>query len=534
MAKRAGLPDQLRQAAKRARNTARCAKDDVVDSPNFEKLFDALATSNGIRTTEFALILRVEFKARIMKALNENPELRHDGTDPFQNATDSVIKRAIGDRFDVVLSKVLEMVFRVMDRNQDGMIDKAEFQEFEGSMKRITAAQDPITGCTALADFYFKVVDKNGDGKISLDEVQDVIHRYVELVSTVVTGCVDIFESVISSPEIANQLSNTGIVALRPDDPNRDPNEILRRAELPELLQGALEAGWVEDVFASLAPMLGDRDLKAQLVKLLKLARESLAEFDASFGAQFYVRAMEWFQGGVDEATFVCRVVPMMRGSKDQRLEKLKSDDKDALKGKMSMMSGSLPTISEQQNEVATNVIQMLVEKEGLVPALVRGTLRAQEHDAELARAFFQFLDLDGSGRISTQEIRLLKAMLDGLLHLGERACHDIAESGLVAREGSVADVAKELAFAVFDILDKDGNGMLSIMEVIAFGQKFLLLVLQCFKYTFHSVECHFDEVFKALAADAWKQQGIDEVSKDQFTSCIIQAFMMFMMMMHH
>merc|ERR1719198_2324150 len=146
----------------------------------------------------------------------------------------------------------------------------------------------------------------------------------------------------------------------------------------------------------------------------------------------------------------------------------------------MGVAVGNMPP---QATAMVDTVLQQLVDSGEFVPALERGSKRAQEFNAEIARTLFRFLDLDSSGRITSQEVRLLKAVLDALLHLGERAVHDLQSGEVKPMEGSVEDNAKELAFAIFDILDKDGDGKLSLAEMIAFCQKFVLLVLACFKY---------------------------------------------------
>jgi len=419
----------------------------------------------------------------------------------------------------------------------------------------------------------------------------------VEMAATVVTGAVDVAESVIASPETAAAVRNeilaqasdegcvvgeysgtcnetdkdlkvgddwyhkkdttddlckaaydayTGedkaeyflvdsVAKIKADKNGKgycwDPNAVFDRECLTAQLQ---EEGFFDVITAFFADSSSEGP-KGQLVKMIKMVREALAKAESNIGAQFYMRAMEWSQGGVDEASFLCQVVPIMRDSQNQEMEKLKAHPVEKIKEQMAMMtqSGSMPVLPEAQSEMANQMIQTLVDSGEFIPALERGQQRGQEYNAEIARAFFQFLDLDDSGRITTQEIRLLKALLNALLHLGERACHDLAEGEVRPMEGSASDNAKELAFAVFDILDKDSDGKLSITELVAFGQKLALLCLHCFKYIIHTqLECVYDEVFKALAAIAWKQQGLEEVGKEQIMQGLMMAPMMFGMMM--
>merc|ERR1719313_1044172 len=50
-----------------------------------------------------------------------------------------------------------------------------------------------------------------------------------------------------------------------------------------------------------------------QMFAQMKTCRENLAQAESSFTMGVLMRGMEWMSGGVDEATFLARVVPAFR-----------------------------------------------------------------------------------------------------------------------------------------------------------------------------------------------------------------------------
>lgn len=569
---------------------------DAAETTDVMQVFDALATDGAVKQKEFAVMIQLEAKAVVRKMIMSQVEAMAAAGDeadlPVHQKTIKtmipVIKRSF-DRFDAAhMRTLLEMLFRVMDGNQNGKIEKAEFEEFFKTIGELFMAPDP----EKVGDFAFKLVDKNGNGKLSLDEAQTLIDSLVEILGTIIASVADVAESIICAPEAADaikneifmQMKDEGITPgdlvgecskteqmLKPgadwyhkkdtdedlckaeydkytgddkgeyflvDTPEKlkgdkkyrsycmDPNAMLSRDEVEEQLK---ESGIIDGIKAVFADG-SQQGPKAQMVNAIKAGREALGRAESNVGAQFYMKAMEWSQGGVDEATFLCQMVPMMRESQDKEMEKLKAHPAEELKKMFNATSANTPP---QAAAMIEQVIEQLVESGELVPAFERGQKRAQEFNAEYARTLFRFLDLDSSGRITTQEIRLLKALMDAMLHLGERAVHEMEAGELKPMEGSVEDNAKELAFAIFDILDKDGDGKMSLNELVFFFQKLMMFILEGMKFGAHAIlECVYDELFKAFASIGWKKAGLEEVGKDQIMQGVMMAPMMVPMMM--
>merc|ERR1712100_995567 len=99
--------------------------------------------------------------------------------------------------------------------------------------------------------------------------------------------------------------------------------------------------------------------------------------------------------------------------------------------------------------------------------------------------------------------------------------------------EGTTKENAKTLALTIYDIVDRDGNGKLSLVELVQFMQKVVVFLLAYIKFASHTViECQIDEVIKCKLAQQWKAQGKTEVEKDEFMQMMMMAPMMFAMMM--
>jgi len=247
------------------------------------------------------------------------------------------------------------------------------------------------------------------------------------------------------------------------------------------------------------------------------------------------MRAMEYSKGGVDEATFVSQIVPIMKEDVEKTLQEQQADPKKAIMDQIKMMQEmgySLPGGNDVFEAMVSQKMDEFDLPKVFVGVLQRSTGRSEEYLPDLVREIFKFLDLDDSGTISSEEIKLLKALLDALLNLGQRAVQDFSSGEAKPTEGSTEDHAIALATTIFDVVDRDHSGKLSLVELVQFGQKVLAFLLGFIKvYSHVIIECVFDELVKALLEVGWKSQNLTEVPKEQLMMLIQMAPMIPMML---
>merc|ERR1711865_726708 len=123
------------------------------------------------------------------------------------------------------------------------------------------------------------------------------------------------------------------------------------------------------------------------------------------------------------------------------------------------------------------------------------------EYAPDMCRNIFRLLDLDKSGRISTRELTVLKALMDGFLRLGtstiigspaEKALTEGDEKQLevmypdLFKEGgekpTAAEEATALLMAIFDAIDRDGDCSLQQDEIVAFVTSLMSFLMQHMK----------------------------------------------------
>lgn len=559
-----------------AGDAAKEAADASIQQMNPLLVFDAMATDGAVRPKEFATILQLEASAAMkmaaFQALGQAPA-PPEVTDSIKPAINRAVQRLDFSH----MRHLLEMLFRVMDGNKNGKIERAEFEGFFSGIMGMAA--DPM----AAPDFAFSMIDKNGNGKLSLDEAQEVVDAVTELATTIIASIADVAEALVSDADVLRVVTDLakmnaasqgmedgtvmGVCCESGDDLEIGPNwyhvlgtdKDLSKEEYDKYegedkaqyividskeklgadledyscdfsnlvsrdkLAKQLEENGVLEMMAQIFADDGSQGPKAQLVNSMKAARQAFAQFESSTGAQFYMKAMEWSQGGVDEATFVSQVVPLLRENQKQQMDKMQADPAAMVQQQFDAMRDAGQPVPEQQQAMIAAGVEAVSGE--FVPALKRAQERCSEYLPEYARALFRFLDIDGSGCITKKEIQLLKALLDALLHLGERACHDMSSGELRPMDGDYKDNAKELAFAIFDVLDRDGDQHLSFNEIIAFAQKTAIFSLSMIRIMAHmTIECVLDEFFKAFAEFGWKQAGLQEVEKEQFLPMLMMA----------
>ena len=112
-------------------------------------------------------------------------------------------------------------------------------------------------------------------------------------------------------------------------------------------------------------------------------------------------------------------------------------------------MSTSLPGGNDVFEAMVSQKMDEFDLSNVFVGVLQRSSARSEEYIPDLVREIFKFLDLDDSGTIFSAEIKLLKALLDALLNLGQRAVQDLSSGEAKPTEGSNEDHAIALATTI-------------------------------------------------------------------------------------
>merc|ERR1739848_367944 len=117
------------------------------------------------------------------------------------------------------------------------------------------------------------------------------------------------------------------------------------------------------------------------------------------------LKASEWMAGGVDEPTFISNAVPLFRDMQSETIdmEKIEANLKKLDAGEKIMEQ---LTCNPEALEVLEKIVKALKEK-------------AEELTPEFCRQLFKLMDLDNSGKITSRELHILKATMDGFLRLG-------------------------------------------------------------------------------------------------------------------
>merc|ERR1719172_264659 len=92
----------------------------------------------------------------------------------------------------------LRRLFETIDKDKSGFLRKEAFEQFLDVLLSFDAQ--------VSIDFVFELFDAHGNGKLSLAEAQSMTAALVQLLSTLVTGILDVLEEVLSSREFVAYL----------------------------------------------------------------------------------------------------------------------------------------------------------------------------------------------------------------------------------------------------------------------------------------------------------------------------------------
>lgn len=489
----------------------------VVDSGM--QVFDAVCPSGVASQPEFGTLVQKE----IIDLLKKGVYYGNFAMPPEFNKFVPVAVGAVETFDSSHLKTLVQMLFRVIDANKNGKVEKEEFKQFLETIPAL--AGSPQSGI----DYLFKMMDANGNGTLSMDEAQALSKAVFEIFTTLAISAANVIEFGASSAAFVDFLKD-GIVTLGVFGQmgGDSQNQNLSKAQFVTFLTSPIGEG-APTPLALVASGLGGvpEDQKTLLRTQMEYGRACLAQFEANVGAQFYMAAMEWASGGVDEATFISRLVPILKENAMKEMQ----DPSNMLDKVVKMYEANPQTAA--MAPVFKGLMKTVLNSEAWKPAIERCQENASQYMPDFARTVFKFLDLDGSGTITSKEIGLLRHFMDALLNLGQRAIAKPDDLSANA-EGSAEDLAKDLAVAMFEIVDKDSDGEMTQAEVVTFLQKAICFMSGMMKVSCEMVfEGFYMEVANVLICEGWKKHGLkDEMKLDEVTGLVMSAPMLMMQMM--
>lgn len=69
--------------------------------------------------------------------------------------------------------RILEVIFKVVDEDEDGFVEIDELIAFIGDMRGLSEEERELMVENGQIQFWFDGVDKNGNGKLELEECKE-------------------------------------------------------------------------------------------------------------------------------------------------------------------------------------------------------------------------------------------------------------------------------------------------------------------------------------------------------------------------
>jgi len=420
--------------------------------------------------------------------------------------------------------KVLDLIFGLVDSNQDGNIERSEVEAIIDELAKVSMEQSP----DATAALAFRCADRNKNGKLGLGEVELLLEAVLQLTDFSVSIGIKQAKRVVNAPLFESEI--TKMIQQRMGDGSKREDFVKRVEGTP--VDFIIGAGEAEKVGRGLVSVIG----------IVKAIHDATDPSQVSVLTSFYLSGCESLQGGIDEKTFVSSIAPTIK----QRV----TAKPDLSKAKASL-EAALAAQSVDDCESLQRKIGMALEKHWVLldHAVVAAQKGAADVVEELCRALFQLADIDGDGKISKKEISMLKELFDAIvtsavmialrtanvagnplpetiLREFQALCPQACLSANAAESDEdffirLSTPMKKIPILGFDALDRNSDGTVSPDEFSALVIKISRVVLQLTQGTW---SCYLGAA-SAFGLDAlkviWQDAGIDEVSMEEMPAVL-------------
>jgi len=450
---------------------------------------------------------------------------------PFGPDLLPALERAVS-QFDMSgLTLILSLIHETMDQNRDGTLDRKEVKAFWDLMGGAFCSLFMGEGQIDPADIAWALIDQNGDGKVSLDEVTGLVEKIFKIFGALFRSVVETVSFVMTSAEA--RTVGVQLLAMSPVmqmDENQDG--VISRAEFKQFMENAGVATMAGQMLSQVGVMSSSN---CEFSNSIKEMRASLAAGEEGIRSQLMLKAADWFNSGVDEVTFIAQVSPLLKKSISQPVDQAK------IVKSIQTFQQQLKQFSGMNLNVDTQKMDAIAGDFSSNPEIMAINQKVQEsvsknsaqYAPDLCRNIFQLLDLDKSGRITHRELNVLKALMDGFLRIGTSTLKDtesLSEADkaelkkmypdLFVVEGAEGPTLVEevtaLLLAIFDVVDRDGDGSLQQDEIVDFITGLISFIMQHMRIMSNVMVDTMVSMEKEMLKLLWTKLGLTEVSKKQ------------------
>jgi len=265
--------------------------------------------------------------------------------------------------------------------------------------------------------------------------------------------------------------------------------------KMNESQKRVISSAGFKKLVAEVAPMLSQfmamLETNRELVNFINEIRASPLSSEGSIRSQLMLKAADWFQGGVDEVTFIAQVSPLIRKSILQPVDQEKIAK--SFETFQQLIENYVRFIDpDQMGSFSSSPEIMAFYQQG------HESLRkySAQYAPDISRNIFFLRELDKSGRLTQKDLNLLKALVDGFLRIRTSTLTDKeslpeadkAELKKMYPDLFVVDGAESpalveevtgLLLAIFDVVDRDCDGSLQQDETVHFIMGFVSFIVQ-------------------------------------------------------